>query len=463
MVYHMRAIAEHLDDPVFLILDFQPRIDVLSVFGENPADFIGFEYEVVKPTDLAEKDGLFSAVVCPNPIAGMESFRQTQCIGIQYSMAKDRYVNAPWRAMFDMTMTYGRYSAERIAQFCPTRMVGNPRFDKWFSDSANRSIARAPVALDDSRPTVLYLPTWGEFSSIDLFLEAVIGLSSSYNVLIKVHHKTDTHERQRKDELARQRIVHYFGAMDDVLPLFDAADLILSDYSGAIFDALYVRKPVVLLQADPKAVLGKKFGYESIEYARRDEIGAVVSLPENLADTVSSVISGAIDFKARNEKLRSEVFEYDRDTGEIAARAITSFLSERPERPLHQAYLRDELRASRLQTRKQKATVKKLKAELKLLRRTVENTQSEAVKPSSGERTPTFRHADSLEHYREGLAHEQNGRWAAAAAEYRSALQYDAKNAELHARLGYALEQEGKWSQAAAAFEAALKNLMVFS
>lgn len=458
MVYHMRAIAEHLDDPVFLILDFQPTIDVLGVFGGDPAAFIGFEFEVIQPTDLAEKDGSLAAVVCPNPIAGMEYLQSTQCVGMQYSMAKDRYVNGPWRAMFDMTMTYGRYSAERIAQFCPTRMVGNPRFERWFSDSESRSFSRAEVTLDESRPTVLYLPTWGEFSSMDLFFDAVIGLSSSYNVLIKVHHKTDIHEDQRKNALASQQLVQYFGAMDDLLPLLDAADLILSDYSGAIFDALYVRKPVVLLQSDPKSVLGKKFGYESVEYARRDEIGPVVSSPENLAATVSSVISGSVDFTARNEKLRSEIFEYDRGSGEIAARAITSFVSEKPERPLHQLYLRDELRAARLHKRRQQETVRKLKAELKVLRRKRDKTQ-----PVSGEWAPAFRHPASLKHYQAGLANEYNGQWASAAAEYRSALRYDDTHSELHARLGYALEQDGEWLQASAAFEAALRNLTVFS
>ena len=456
MVYHMRAIAEHLADPVFLILDFQPKIDVLNVFGGNPAEFIGFEYEVINPTDLAERDGALAAVVCPNPIAGMEYLQRTQCIGMQYSMAKDRYVNGPWRAMFDMTMTYGRYSAERIASFCPTRMVGNPRFDRWFSDS--EKCPKAEIELDGSRPTVLYLPTWGEFSSMDLFLDAVIGLSTTYNVLIKVHHKTDIHESRRKDALAQQELVQYFGAMDDLLPLLDAADLILSDYSGAIFDALYVRKPVVLLQSDPKSVLGKKFGYESIEYARRDEIGPVVSSPENLAATVSSVVSGSTDFLSRNENLRAEIFEHDKDSGKIAAQAITTFLSERPERPLHQRYLRDELRALRLQKRKQQETVRKLKAELKVLRR-----RREQNRRISGECSSAFHHPASIKHYQAGLAYEFNGEWASAAAEYKAALRHDENHSELHARLGYVLEQDGEWLQASAAFEAALRNLTVFS
>ncbi len=460
MVYHMRAIAENLDDPVFLILDFQPAMDVMSVFGEDPAEFIGFEFEVIKPTDLAERDGTLAAVVCPNPIAGMEYLQETRSIGLQYSMAKDRYVNGPWRAMFDMTMTYGRYSAERIAQFCPTRMVGNPRFDRWFSDAGSKSLARPEIALDDSRPTILYLPTWGEFSSIDLFLEEVLSLSSSYNVLIKVHHKTDTHEAHRKEALARQQTVHYFGAMDDLLPLLNAADLVLSDYSGAIFDAIYVRKPVVLLQSDPKSVLGKKFGYESIEYARRDDIGFVVSSPKRLANAVTEVMAGSIDFKSRNEMLRSEIFEYDRGTGEIAATAITTFLSENPERPLHQVYLRDELKSARLQKRKQQETIRMLKHELRTLRKR-NKPRSETAK--LGNSSPVFAHAGAVKHYHAGLAYEHSGQWSSAAAEYRSALRYDGTHAELHARLGYVLEQAGEWMQASTAFEAALRNLTVFS
>lgn len=460
MVYQMRAIAEHVEDPFFLILDYQPNIDVLSLFGSDPAEFLGFDFQIVTPDSLPRLDGSLTAVVCPNPFAGMEQLHETKCIGLQYSMAKDRYVNGPWRAMFDLTMTYGRYSAERIAHFCPTAMVGNPRFHRWFADASNRSFARLDISLDRSRPTLLYLPTWGEFSSVDLFMETVIGLSRAYNVIIKVHHKTDTHEARRKEAIASQRAVHYFGAMDDLLPLLELADVVMSDYSGAIFDAIYVRKPVVLLQSDPATVIGKKFGFESIEYARRDEIGPVVSSPDDLESTLASVVSGKADFRSRNERLRSEVFEYDRDTGGVAAQVIKDFLSSSPDRPLHELYLRDDLRAARLQRRKEQENLKRLKAEAKALRQKVKNLKVAASQPSTTKEFGSyFALAEQL--YLDGVAYESNKQWMAAAEKYRSALSYDSTHAEWHARLGFVLEQDAQWEQAATAFEAALRHVTV--
>ncbi len=457
MVYHMKAIAEFLDDPCFLVLDFQPKVKVLDLFGPDPSAFIGFDFQEIRPEDFRDLDGELAAVVCPNPIAGMEYLDRTKCVGLQYSMAKDRYVNGPWRAMFDMTLTYGRYSAERIAHFCPTRMVGNPRFHRWFSGADSGSAGDGSLVLDDSRPTVLYLPTWGEFSSVDQFMDAVLSLSESYNVLVKVHHKTETHESRRRDALSNQPVVRYFGATDDLLPLLRQADLVLSDYSGAIFDAIYVRKPVVLLQSDPSSVIGKKFGYESIEYARREDIGAVVSIPDDLARAVDAVISGSIDYSARNERLRSETFEYDKNSGLIAARAITDFLEAPGQRPMHQTYLRDELRVARLDKRAKQQQLQELKNELRVIREASHLASVSSPEPIGAGRRWGAREIALDEHKRAGQRYELQLNWLAAAGAYRSALQYSPKDPELHARLGYVLEQSRNWRDAAAAFEAALK------
>jgi tetratricopeptide (TPR) repeat protein len=459
MVYHMKAIAEHFEQSSFLVLDHQPKIDVLSLFGDDLASFFGCAYQVVKPEDMLQLDGSFAAVVCPNPFPGMEYLHRTRCIGMQYSMAKDRYVNGPWRAMFDMTMTYGRYSAERIAHYCPTAPVGNPRFERWFADPTRRDLGPLTISLDRSRPAFLYLPTWGEFSSVDLFMNSVMELSSAHNVLIKVHHKTDTHEARRKEAVA-SRAIYSFGAMDDLLPLLDVADVVLSDYSGAIFDAIYVRKPIVLLQSDPASVIGRKFGFESIEYSRRDEIGPVVSSPNDLADTLASVVSGSIDFKAKNEGLRSEVFEYDQDSGAIAAQVIVDFVSKGSQRPLYQTYLGDELKDARLRRRKEQENLKQLQAGVKALRREVKVLRS-AAQDNSAARASVAHRTLPEQHYDRGVVHEQNRRWKAAETEYRRALSYDANRADWLARLGYVLEQDEQWPQAVAAFEAALRKLTI--
>lgn len=447
MVYHMKAIAENVPSAEFLVLDNQPNVDVRALFGSAFETVFGFNHRVVTPKELESMDGEFDAVVCPNPIAGMERLRRTKCIGMQYSMAKDRYVNGPWRAMFDLTMTYGRYSAERIAPFCPTAMVGNPRFDRWFSDDPPR--APADLRLDSSRPVILYLPTWGEFSSVDQFMSAIIDLADEYNVLLKVHHKTDTHEPARKAIAASGERVHFFGALDDLLPLLAVADVILSDYSGAIFDAIYVRKPVVLLQADPASVVGKKFGFESIEYARRNEIGPVVSSPHDLRGVLAAHFRGELDYREKNERLRAEIFEYDADSGAIAARAIEEFLEHPPERPLYQIYLRDELRALRYRQRQQQEKLRQLEVRLKAAEKEGAKKKNFRSKESSDSR--------GMKHFVEGLQKERQRKWKAAATAYRAAVQCSGR-AEWYARLGYVLEQRKRWEEAESAYEEAIRR-----
>jgi len=360
MVYHMKSIAEKLKNSHFLVLDYQKNIKVLNLFGDNPNEFFNAEYHVIKPKDFKELDGIYDAVICPNPFPGIEFLNRTKCIGMQYSMAKDRYVNGAWRAMFDMTMTYGKYSAERINHFCSVSMVGNPRFEKWFSENTAHQIEDYSIPLDVNKATLLYLPTWGEFSSVDRFLDSIKELSDEYNVLIKMHHKTDTHESARKKDITARKFLRFFGAMDDLLPLLKYTDIILSDYSGAIFDAIYVKKPVILLQEDPQSLVGKKFGFESIEFSQRDSIGPVVHSPSELRSIVKKVKNKEIDFTNLNAELRKDIFEYDKDTGLIASKAIIDFINNPPERPLHQIYIGNELKAERLRRRKVKNNFKRI-------------------------------------------------------------------------------------------------------
>lgn len=45
---------------------------------------------------------------------------------------------------------------------------------------------------------ILYVPTWGDLSSIDYYLDEVIALSRNYTVMLKLHHNTDFLEGERK-------------------------------------------------------------------------------------------------------------------------------------------------------------------------------------------------------------------------------------------------------------------------
>ena len=84
----------------------------------------------------------------------------------------------------------------------------------------------------------------GRLSSIGDWLERVLDLSAHYNVLIKAHHNSIKHNTISLQHLPPN--VHILPE-EDLFSLFCVADVLISDISGAIFDALMCELPVVLV------------------------------------------------------------------------------------------------------------------------------------------------------------------------------------------------------------------------
>lgn len=345
-IYQVESIVRHLPEgSAEYIIEKRGNIDFGRVFTREFLESLNAPVHFIARGDMKTIDQRYDAVVCQTAFGKMEELKRAKIISMQYSMSKERHQYGTWRVLCDLNLVYGQYSYDRISPLSPSVMVGNPRFDRLFEGALETGKkTRVRESLDPSRKTVLYLPTWGDLSSIVDFGAAVAALSAQYNVIAKVHHKTDTHELSKKEILGEKGIRETFGAADDMLYLMDAADVVLSDYSGAIFDALNAGKPVILLQKDPEAVIGaEKFGLESIEYARRDEIGPVVDNPENLMAAVDDVLSGKLDYAGVNKAIRAESFSQQSGSGKKAAEAILSFLDSPIERPVYQTYLCDAI------------------------------------------------------------------------------------------------------------------------
>ncbi|HEY8360766.1 MAG TPA: CDP-glycerol glycerophosphotransferase family protein, partial [Ramlibacter sp.] len=362
-VYQFESVVKHLPGAVYL-LEKRKNMEFDRLFTPEFMATLNAPVHFVTRAGLKTLDGTYDAIVCQTAFAHMERYEKTKLVGLQYSMSKERHQYGAWRTMCDLNLVYGQYSLDRIAPLSPSLAVGNPRFDRWFEGALDPlKLQAVRERLDPAKKTVLYLPTWGDLSSMTHYGEAVAALGDEFNVIAKVHHKTDTHEAARKIALTNDGIAQVFGASDDLLHLLHEADVVLSDFSGAIFDAINVGKPVILLQRDPEglAAMGaEKFGLESIEYAHRDAIGPVVEDASGLADAVRGVLSGVHDFAERNAALKKACFSHEAGCGELAARAIEALVRDgSPERPYDQIYVRDTLRALRAQVEDLKLAAKK--------------------------------------------------------------------------------------------------------
>lgn len=276
-VRHFRPLLDAMPEAV-LMVERRSIAGAIDLRGLNVAPFEPRAHRVV---------------VAQTRFPGMELVKRLALL--QYGYAKGAHNWGDWRRG-SVTLTYGRHATQRLRGVCETRETGNPGYDGLAAGSGGG---------------VLYAPTWGPLSSMETHLQAVAAMALDWPVTIKAHHLTELKERDRWAALKRAG-VRVCGAGDDLLPLVAAADVVISDYSGAIFDAVWFRKPIVL--TNNPVQMGGKLDAGSIEVARRDEIGATVP-PAGLSAAVR-----AATFTA--DALRRDLFNDEPGATQRAAQAI---------------------------------------------------------------------------------------------------------------------------------------------
>lgn len=356
---HIKKLAQAVEGACFII---EKRKEFISEFSSEILECEDIPVMIWDRAKMPSLDGVFDIIVCQTPFFRIEEFEKTKIAMIQYGYAKEPHNYGAWRSLADVCMTYGHYATQKISPFAPAVSVGNPRYDIWGSKEFHHDAKETHAKnLDPNKKTILYLPTWGDLSSVDQFLDAVYSLSSKYNVILKMHHNTELLESERKKRVTDGAIVHY-GANDDLLVLLSVCDLVISDYSGAIFDAIYCKKPVVLLNTNLDDQLGgKKIDEYSLEYSRRNELGYEVKSPEELLMTVNTVITESISYSKTTNELREELFLETNNATEIAVNVLNGLHQNEYIPSQSQLYIRNEIKEL-LRTKRQLAIAnKKLK------------------------------------------------------------------------------------------------------
>lgn len=251
-------------------------------------------------------DLLFFQTVFP----GIESIDGPRLVSVQYGLAKERHNYGAWRALADLNLMFGQYSADAVDHYSPSYAVGNLKFCgwDWRSLPARKSEARIRLGINDKKPCILYMPTYGVLGSFSEVIGILSSLKDEMHVLAKVHHNDqlggiDLHARTRS--LGFDRV---FDGGADQRHLLDAADVVVSDFSGAIFDAVYARIPVVLFQKDADRKVGEqKFDLNSIEFRCRAALGDMCSDARMLPLVIRKILDNPNDNLNRVTELRDRL------------------------------------------------------------------------------------------------------------------------------------------------------------
>lgn len=359
-IQHVVALLRRLDE-ASLFFHARSGTDVDAILKHPTVADVADRAEVLRDRDIPSLDRRLDALVFQTLFPGIETLEQPCLIGLQYSMAKERHQYGAWRAIADLNLVYGPWSAERVAPFSPVVQVGNPRWSDHF-DAPIPSLLDLNPNFDSSKRTLLYLPTWDELSSLDEFAEAIAALREDYNLLFAPHHNSRRFESERTAAAMRAICGNTATVTSfDVGHLIRASDVVLSDFSGAIFDAILFEKPVLLLQSDALNKIGRKFGPESIEFQRREEIGPVVERPEDLPGRLDDLLSGRLDYTAAHRRLRQDCFAATRESAGLAAEALLNTFQDPPDRSVHQIYIAELCRESQARQAKLRALQRRRK------------------------------------------------------------------------------------------------------
>ena len=158
--------------------------------------------------------------------------------------AKPNLVYYPYNYLkYDCIMCSGKYDSNYLKAFSNTALVGNLKYINFKRIKHNHE-----------KKVLLYLPTYGNVSSIDMIIDQLDDLRKDYYVIAKVHHGTTfLKEEKKRIELLKNKVDEFYDCFKDLSELMSFADVVLTDNSGSIFESLFLKIPVAVFCEDINA------------------------------------------------------------------------------------------------------------------------------------------------------------------------------------------------------------------
>ena len=180
-------------------------------------------------------------------------------IKYKYSLisAKPNLVYKPESNIYyDAILCYGPYEANYLKVYSKTELIGNLKY---------LNFEKKPNIINTDKKILLYLPTYGDVSSIDSILESLNKLKEKYYIITKFHHGTSflKSENERIIEL-KQLVDEYYDHKTELVELLSNVDVVLSDNSGSIFEAIYAKVPVAIYSTDINK--NKLKNFDTVQY-----------------------------------------------------------------------------------------------------------------------------------------------------------------------------------------------------
>ncbi len=142
---------------------------------------------------------------------------------------------------YDAILCAGSYDANYLSVFSKTYQTGNMKYANF--KKKNKKIADKKI--------LLYLPTYGDSCSIDEIIDELAKLKKDYYIIAKIHHGTNFVKAEKERIKKLKNIVdEFYDSHKDLSELLSVAEVVLTDNSGSIFEAIYTDTPVAIFCDD---------------------------------------------------------------------------------------------------------------------------------------------------------------------------------------------------------------------
>lgn len=314
--YHIRPLA--------IFLQKQPSI-ALDILLYNPGSSSSGFHKIANDAIAAIKTDGFTLAktpkeykICLAPYSNMINckcqYRLSYCYGA--ATTKPTFtLNPIAKINFHGFLLHDTYGAEVFSVYGKTYIV---------PDLYLQGIR--PNAEKHAKPIVLFLPTYHE-PSIEKTAHALKQLKDKYYIIVKSHHGTDNLEDEKTKKTALETIAdEFYPSTFPVKELLQKADVILSNNSGAVMNALYVNIPIAISASNINQSLP---GLDTLQYKLVQD--GIIPYSKNQTSTeLSRILNQALSTSQHQKQIKASdtIFPHKSGGAETWYKIIQKYLSD---------------------------------------------------------------------------------------------------------------------------------------
>lgn len=362
--YLYKNVYKYLSNTEYIIASMPSETDgnylknIAEFFSNNPNiywRFLNHESNSIQRAEFYSKYAVLISSSYQGDITA-EYNKDKKLVRIMDGYTEDSENFGLWNAYFDAVLVNGLYAHNYLSIYSNSVITGNPRFDDFFSQTISTdALKQITSKLSPQKKTILYLPSFGAVSSIDIMITAVQKLSLEYNIILKLP------QEFRNNNIDYKRIIPYgdnphiiiLDEKNDSILLFGISDYIITDNRKETLEALLAEKELIIINKTFYKKTGKgMYGFDNGVYDRihalestdkqknkesEEEIGRIVHVTlsgktlqipfEKISDALQEVEIRKTTYSKRRMLRKKELFSFlDGTAGKRTAEEIEKIL-----------------------------------------------------------------------------------------------------------------------------------------